>query len=107
MRDAETGSKRLAVVMRNAVDESGAERGIETLIVAGGNEQAEGRVVAKPVIYGETGINAPGIFCIKSEALNILRKAAIARGFGKRCHWRSRRGIARDYSDNRWDPEEK
>ena len=47
LRDAETRRKRLAVVMRNAVDESGAERGIETLIVAGGNEQAEGRVVAQ------------------------------------------------------------
>ena len=57
-------------------------RGIVRLAAAGGGEQTESGLVTQAVIHGEMWSSAPGILRVESEALHILREAAVVGGSG-------------------------
>ena len=75
----------MVIVMRLAGNEIiDAERlqrevcGIFRLRAAGSEEKTEAGVPTQAVIHGEVTRDAPRIFRVEAEALNILRKAAVA-----------------------------
>src|SRR5580658_11081724 len=69
------------------------ERGVIQLGLAGRGEESEAGVVAKAVVDSEAGCHAPGILCIESQPLHVLREAAVARGrTGARCSRRNLNG---------------
>src|SRR6267378_2626762 len=95
--DAEARREGFAVVVRDSGDNTVAgEGGIEALVVAGSDEEAKGSVVAQAVVDCQIPSEAPGILSVKSQALDVLREAAIAtrskRGEGT---WGIRRLVCR------------
>ena len=84
VRNADAGRKRFAIILRRTADEwryGGIKReqeGIQRLAASGGDEETESCVVAQAVIDGEISRDAPGILGVDAEALDILRKAAVA-----------------------------
>ena len=79
VRNSEPRSESFAIVVRNSGNDAVTGEGwIETLVMAGRDEEAERRVVTQAIIYGEISRDAPGIFGVEAETLHILREAAIA-----------------------------
>ena len=62
------------------VGSSASKKGFCDLAAARGVEQTKRCVVAQAVIDGEVSRDAPGIFGVDAEPLDILRKAAVASG---------------------------
>ena len=52
------------------------------LTAAGGGEETESGLVTQAVIHGEMWSGAPGILRVESEALHVLREAAVVGGSG-------------------------
>ena len=82
--DAEARAELGAIVVRNA--HRNLQRlecyicRIVRLAAARGFEQAKRRLVTQAVIHGEMWSDAPGIFRVESEALHVLREAAVVGG---------------------------
>src|SRR6202795_1085444 len=85
--------------MWNAVDQRNVERieslegGILRLVAAGGDEEAEGSVVAEASIDGEGWSDAQGVFGVEAEAAERLGEGAVAGGgVGALCIWKRNGG---------------
>src|SRR5580658_7127808 len=57
-----------------------AQRRIDRLALTGTGEQSESGVVSQAVIHDEPRSDPPGILGVDTEALHILREAAVACG---------------------------
>src|SRR6266852_7500748 len=97
IRHAQTGRERRAIVMRSAGDERNIQRlqsqesGVVSLTASRSGEEPESGVVAQAVVDCQMTGDSPGILCVESQPLHILRKGAIA---GRRVRaGRIRRGI--------------
>src|SRR5581483_1512892 len=84
--DSQARAESFSIVVGCAGDErnieslQGQERRVFRLAAARSVKQAKGCVISKTVVEGELWSNAPRVFRVNAEALNVLGETTIARG---------------------------